>query len=128
MKRADVAALQRPNIDVRVGGNVFTLHPPSWQAYTALQKILAKYNKEKDLEHQADIMMESMVMAICATLEFEDDDDPVTRDEAEAILFNTGMHGSPLVKGAMEQCGIPWGVDEEEQGEGDDPTAENPFS
>ena len=130
MRRSDLAALQRPNITVRVGGNEFTLHPPTWQAYNELQKTLARYNKEKDLDHQADIMMESMVLAVLATLEFDGEDEPpVTRDEAQAVIFNTGMHSSPIVKGAMEQCGIPWTTGEDAQDEGElDPTADNPFS
>ena len=119
MRRSDLHSLNKPKTHIQHEGHTYTLHQPSWEAYTAVQRHMSTMNKGD--EHQkTDASLELMVLALLSTLEFEDEDGvPVTRDEAQMIAQLTGMHTSPVVNAALEHCGIIRGGDDAEEGDED---------
>ena len=112
MRRTDLANLQRPVIEVKHGEHTYHVHPPSWADYMSIQRSVGAMAKSTD-EEKGEAYIELITLAVMATLKFDDDPEPCTREEAETVIFNTGLHASPVAEAALEQCGINKGGDDE---------------
>ena len=125
MKRSELETIGQGKT-VEYDGVVYHLKHPSWRLYAEIQNKLLDNNKKdnKSEEDNLAFLTELMVLGVQACIKLEDDDTPLTTEEAEIIIMNTGVYGSEVAYTALSMCGVDMPKKEEED-DGDD--TELPF-